>query len=242
MSGPLARLSSYFDRLKKTAPELHAGLKSMISDFAKMGVALTTTAKMVGHLTRAVREARDAAAAEINLVIASSYQGDTPDQIATRTARLKKLAFDTSKDVTGTMADIEKAFAAAFDMGVTEEKLRGGVGRAGALLADAMSVDKTLGIKSISKLGDLFGVQGGNNLTALGDVLAQSKQVSGFTDFASFLHEMNRAGPVIARYGGDASGASLLLAGVSRIREEGSGTAVEAFFRELNDPAKGKLV
>ena len=238
--GVLGNLRAGLVEMIRQADGGGAALRRMAVDF---GVAAAAAASLgaIKLWTRGVQNARAAATGEIELKISASQVGETPQAIGDRMRELKRLAFDTSKDVTGTMGDVQKAFGQALNMGVSVTALKSGAGRAGALLADAEGMDKAGALAMINRLAGNFNVAP-EKTGGLADMLLKSRRVSGFTDMDSFAHELTRGAPEIARVGGRPEDAALVLAAVSRVRTEGAGMATGAFFRELLAPEKQKYV
>lgn len=219
--------------------ESDSGLVRFVRSIDLVKLAAGGAATSLGLFAAGVIKAKDAAASGVELEIAITNIGDTPEQVEKKLSAVRKLALDVSKDVTGTKSDIELAFATALSRGVSLEALSAGVGKQGALLADVYGVSKLEGMDAIRLLMDLFKMKPEAS-GEIGDMIAKSMAVSGFTSPGQFAHELSRGGTTIARYAGDPGSAAILLSAISRIRPEGAGTAMEAFFRELNAPEKQK--
>ncbi|MCL4234674.1 MAG: hypothetical protein KJ042_09155 [Deltaproteobacteria bacterium] len=236
--GIRASIDSLTDLATKVR-ESDSGFMHFIRSIDLVKAAAGGAAIALGVFAAGVMKAKDAAASGVELEIAITNVGDTPEQVEKKLAAVRKLALDVSKDVTGTKSDIELAFATALNRGVSVEALQAGVGKQGSLLADVYGVSKLEGMDSIRLLMDLFKMKPEQS-GEVGDMIAKSMSVSGFTSPGQFAHELSRGGTTIARYAGDPGSAAILLSAISRIRPEGAGTAMEAFFRELNAPEKQK--
>ncbi len=237
MSGPLRGAEGVLGRLKNLGDGAGKQFKSMARDMAKAGVAALAAKKAIDLFVAGVNKAKGLASADIDLRIAVMRTGDDPADIDRRMKALRKTAFAVSKDVTGTQGDVEKMFAAGLKMGFFEDALLGGLGRAGALLAESTGQAKDTSLRQAGKFGAAFGAKGGE-MERFANLLAQGADTGKFENAAQFSHEMGRAGPAVAALGGTAEDAAAMLAMVSDIRTEGSGTAIAAALREVT--AKGK--
>ncbi|MDP8224505.1 MAG: phage tail tape measure protein [Candidatus Lernaella stagnicola] len=237
MSGPLGAAGGALERLSALGGDAGQQFKGMAKDLAKAGAAALVAKKAFGGYARGVREAAGLKSADVDLKIAVSRTGDDPAAIERTMKRLRATAFDVSKDVTGTQGDVEQMFAAGLKMGFSEDVLLGGLGRAGALLAEATGQDKATALRQAGKFGTPFGAKGGE-MERFANLLVQGADTGKFESAAQFSHEMSRAGPAIAALGGSAEDAATLLAMMSEIRTEQIGTSVAAAMRELTAGGK----
>ena len=236
-SGPLRMFGGALNKIMGKAGPAGAAFKKMARDIAGASVAALAAKKILDSFNRSVERAKDLSSADIDLKISLMQTGEDPDVLLRKYKALRRQAFDVSKDVAGTQGDLERMYAAGMKMGFSPETMLGGLGRAGALLADATGHAKDDAIRMVGKYAAPFQATP-EELTHYADLLAQATMTGAYETAAEVSHEMERAGPAMAMLGGTPEDAATWLAQTSSIKSHGAGQSIDAALRELIDPMK----
>lgn len=239
-TGPLRSSFDHLNKLKAEAGPTGAAIRGMAKDFAIAGAAAYGAVKMIDLYNKGVEKAKKGAEAGIDLKISMTTIGDDPADFEKRFKEMRRSAFEVSKLVSGTKADLERAYGQALKLGVPEATLRGGLGKAGALYADATQQDKVEAIRQILGFSAPFRAKP-EDLGKYADLLVKGQMASRFTDAASIAHEMEFAAPALGTAGLTPESAMTWLATIGQIRTFGAGRALRSGFSGLLDAKPGKL-
>ncbi len=242
----LKGVQGILDRLINTGGSAGATFAGVSRNLAKAVGSAVLARKELGLYLSGLQAAREEAREAVPLRVAVTWEGDTPDDIEARIARMDRLSANIGLGMGRDPDEVRDAIARTIDPLMGEEGMSGGLAKWGARFGEATAIGFESGIRGIKSQLSLFEMPFDEaNTERMANMLYRTQRLAGGEGgMEEFLGNLRRGATSAKIAGARPEDAALLLAALSRTKPERAGMAMSSFYDALNpsEPKKRWLM